>query len=174
MTETVDPAGAGEPDEPDDAELVVVREPGGEDGDEADVRDPDRLLRLAGQVRGLVNQLDVAELDESGRARLAAVHADLLDGLRAVVSDELRAELDELTIAELDEVPTAVQLRIAQTQLGGWLEGLFHGLRASAAGQQAVQKRQLMQQLGHGGDPDGPGGSDPSASPGDPQGGQYL
>lgn len=155
-------------EEDPETDLVVVREEDGdgEEGPQSQVDEPDKLLRLAGQVRGLLNQAWDCELDEAGRERLADIHNKVLGDLRELVSGDLREELEGMRLPDPDEPPSGAELRVYQAQLGGWLEGLFHGIQASMASRQAAQQQQQMmqqlQQQGSGGGPT-PGGS-----------GQYL
>jgi len=54
-----------------------------------------------------------------------------------------------------DDVPTDGELRIAQAQLVGWLEGLFHGIQATLFAQQMAARQQFeqMRRIGPGGQP---------------------
>lgn len=129
-----------------------------EDGAEEEIDRPTKLLRIAAMVKGLLGEVEVAELDEGGRNRLAAVHERSVEALRDVLSDDLLDELDDLSIGGLraDGAPSGAELRVAQAQLAGWLEGLFHGIQAAMVGQQAQAKRRLLQQqLGAGAQPEG-------------------
>ena len=61
-------------------------------------------------------------------------------------------------------VPSEGELRLAQAQLVGWLEGLFHGIQATLMAQQMAARAQLdeMRQRGlprgaEGGPPERPG-----------------
>ena len=52
-----------------------------------------------------------------------------------------------------DSTPTEPELRVAQAQLVGWLEGLFHGIQATLFAQQMQARQQLedmRRQLGPG------------------------
>ncbi len=138
-------------EEDEDSELVVVREGDGgdeQDGPQSEIDEPDKMLRLAGQVRGLLNQAWDCDLDEAGRERLAEIHRTVLSDLRELVSEDLQEELDEMRLPDPDgQPPSDAELRVYQAQLGGWLEGLFHGIQASMASRQAAQQQQMMQQL---------------------------
>ena len=143
---------------------LVVVEQEDDDADEhrSQIDRPDKLLRLAGTVQGLLNEVRTTDLDEAGRRRLAQVHRSVLDELGTVVSDDLVAELEAMDVGGISAEATGGELRVAQAQLAGWLEGLFHGIRASVANQQAAMLQQ--RQAGQGGMAQG-GGS---------QTGQYL
>lgn len=124
---------------PATSELVAASD---DDSGEA-VEHPTRLLRIASMVRGMLAEVQTTELDEAGRQQLADIHNRALGLLREVVSDDLAAELDDVALSELeDDPPTGSQLRVAQAQLAGWLEGLFHGIQASMATRQLSSRRQ--------------------------------
>ena len=93
--------------------------------------------------------------------------------LEEVLAPELREELERLTSPFTeDSVPSDAELRIAQAQLVGWLEGLFHGIQTALFAQQMAARAQLEQMRGalpHG--VTGPGGQRGPAHPGT---GQYL
>jgi hypothetical protein len=116
------------------------------------VDEPAKVMRIGTMVRQLLEEVKGAPLDEAARNRLAEIHersiAELEDGL----APELVEELHRITLPFSDEaVPSEGELRIAQAQLVGWLEGLFHGIQTAIAAQQAahqlaaaqVQLRQL-------------------------------
>jgi hypothetical protein len=148
-------------------------QPGGEQ--EEAITQPAKLLRIASMVRELLEQTRQASLDEPGRKLLADIYGRAVGELSEVLSQDLREELGQLA-PPIDEVPTEAELRVAQAQLVGWLEGLFHGIQAAMFAQQAaaqaqfqeLQRRGLMAQnpqTGAAGDPDA---QDPRRS------GQYL
>lgn len=153
------------------SELVVVRDADEEEesGVRSQIQEPDKLLRLAGMVRGLLNEVQTVDLDEAGRDRLAETHNQVIAELRELVSDDLDEELMDLSVERIQETPTGGELRVVQAELGGWLEGLFHGIQASMASQQAEQRQQLMQQLRQA---QGGGQGQQQATPGGT--GQYL
>lgn len=130
---------------------------------ESEIEHPAKLLRIAHTVRSLLDEVKTTEVDEAGRRRLAEIHERVLKSLHEIVSEDLSEELEGLTSgASDDEVPSAAELRIAQAQLAGWLEGLFRGIQASMASQQRMLQQQLQQMQEQGG-------------PGQQQrGGQYL
>ena len=145
----------------------------GEDGNEIArmVSSPDKVMRIGNMVKQLLEEVRAAPLDEASRARLKEIQhravAELSDGL----SPELREELDRITLPFADDVtPSDAELRIAQAQLVGWLEGLFHGLQTALFAQQMAAQAQLQQMRGRA-LPPGPGGQ-PGGSPGGT--GQYL
>jgi dsDNA-binding SOS-regulon protein len=132
--------------------LVVVEQDEQQEQDEhrSEIDRPDKLLRLAGTVQGLLNEVRTTDLDEAGRKRLAQVHRSVLEELGTVVSDDLVEELEAMDVDGIDADATGGELRVAQAQLAGWLEGLFHGIRASVANKQAMLQQR---QGGQGGQP---------------------
>jgi hypothetical protein len=111
---------------------------------EPPVSHPTKLIRIASMTRAMLEEVRQAPLDESGRKRLAAVHERSLNELREVLSDELLEEFNEIMVP-LDEAVTEAEIRIAQAQLIGWLEGLFHGIQASLWSQQMAAQTQLAE-----------------------------
>ncbi len=96
-------------------------------------------------VQILLNEVRSIDLDQQARDRLQEVHHRTVDELREIMSDELRTEMDNVLVP-LSESASESELRLAQAQLAGWLEGLFHGIRASMWGQQMAQQRLLASQ----------------------------
>ena len=142
------------------------------------ITEPAKLLRIASMVRELLEETRHASMDDAGRKRLVDIYRRSIDELGESISLDLREELQEL-VPPLDGVPSESEMRVAQAQLVGWLEGLFHGIQAAMFAQQMaarqqfeeIRRRGLMAQNPQG--PQGPGGpqdqSPPSARPG-----QYL
>lgn len=124
-------------------------EPGDERANEEDedrpVSEPTKLIRIASMTRAMLDEVRQAPLDEGGRSRLAEVHGRSLEELRGVLSPELLDEFDEVMIPLRDGEVTEAELRIAQAQLIGWLEGLFHGIQASLWSQQMAAQSQLAE-----------------------------
>ncbi len=114
-------------------------------GPQEEIDHPARLLRLASMTRAVLDEVRQVELGERGRARLAEIHRRCLQMLGEAVSENLRDELDEVALPVGDGPPSEGELRVAQAQLLGWLEGLFHGIQATIAAQQAAAQQQLAQ-----------------------------
>jgi len=136
---------------------------------EPPVSEPTKLIRIASMTRAMLDEVRQAPLDEGGKRRLADVHARSLDELREILSPDLLDEFNEVMVP-LDKADVSeAELRIAQAQLIGWLEGLFHGIQASLWSQQMAAQTQLaeMQKRSL-----GPPGSPPR--PGEDQTGLYL
>lgn len=118
---------------------------GGQERDES-VTHPSKLIRIASMVRNMLEEVRQAPLDEAGRRRLREIHDRSIQELGTVLSDDLIDELAEVVIPfDDDAVPTESELRIAQAQLVGWLEGLFHGIQATIFSQQLSMQQQLEQ-----------------------------
>jgi hypothetical protein len=110
--------------------------------DEA-VTQPTKLIRIASMVRSLLEEARRAPLDDAGRRLLREIHEKSLKELEDVLSAELRAELDEVTLPFTSDTPSESELRVAQAQLVGWLEGLFHGIQATLFTQQLQAQKQF-------------------------------
>lgn len=114
-------------------------------GPQEEIDHPARLLRLASMTRAMLDEVRQVDLDERGRTRLAEIHQRCLQMLGEAVSENLRDELDEVALSIGDGPPSEAELRVAQAQLLGWLEGVFHGIQATIAAQQAAAQQQLAQ-----------------------------
>ena len=106
------------------------------------VSEPSKLIRIASMTRAMLEEVREAPLDDAGRLRLLSIYERSLDELKDVLSDDLVEELDAVFVP-ITEVPSEAELRIAQAQLVGWLEGLFHGIQASLISQQMAASAQL-------------------------------
>jgi hypothetical protein len=113
--------------------------------EEPPVSQPTKLIRIASMTRAMLDEVRQAPLDEGGRRRLAAVHTRSLDELREVLSSDLLDEFNEVMVPLDNAEATEAELRIAQAQLIGWLEGLFHGIQASLWSQQMAAQTQLAE-----------------------------
>ena len=106
---------------------------------------PTKLIRIASMTRAMLEEVRHAPLDEKGKARLAAVHSRSLDELREMLPPDLLEEFNEIMLPLNVDKPSEAELRIAQAQLIGWLEGLFHGIQASLFTQQMAAQAQLQE-----------------------------
>ena len=106
-----------------------------------------RLMQACMWERGRVAQTNLGlcfpELDDAGRARLREIHEKSVHELESVLSPELQKELGEVVLPFSSDAPSESELRLAQAQLVGWLEGLFHGIQATLFTQQAMAQGQL-------------------------------
>jgi Bacterial proteasome activator len=114
----------------------------GEAAGQETITEPAKLLRIASMVRELLEETRQTSLDEPGRKRLADIYGRAVGELSGVLSEDLREELESLA-PSMDCVPTESELRVAQAQLVGWLEGLFHGIQAAMFAQQAAARAQF-------------------------------
>ena len=151
-------------------ELIM---PGGAPAEEAEaeevedhefVSEPAKVMRVGSMIKQLLDEVRSTELDEPSRVRLRAIYDTSIEELGSALSPDLRDELQRLAFpfAE-DGTPTDIELRVAQAQLVGWLEGLFHGIQATLFAQQMAARQQLENMRGGQGQlppgmgrPDGP------------------
>ncbi|MFD2689753.1 bacterial proteasome activator family protein [Streptomyces phyllanthi] len=138
------------------------------------VEQPAKVMRIGSMIKQLLEEVRAAPLDEASRARLKEIHASSVKELEDGLAPELVEELERLSLPFTDEaIPSDSELRIAQAQLVGWLEGLFHGIQTTLFAQQMAARAQLEQMRralppGVGGD----GQEDPRT--GGRSGGPYL
>ena len=144
------------------------------------VEEPAKVMRIGSMVKQLLEEVRSAPLDDAGRARLADIHDKAVAELKDGLADELDEELDRLVAPfQPDRNPSDAELRIAQAQLVGWLEGLFHGIQTALVAQQMAAQAQLQEMRralpasGHPGQagPGGQGGPTQGGLPGMPPGG---
>jgi proteasome activator-like protein len=128
------------------------------------VEQPGKVLRIGSMVKQLLEEVRNAPLDEASRTRLREIHQQSIRELASALSPDLAAELDRMALP-FDEktVPSEAELRIAQAQLVGWLEGLFHGIQATLMAQQMAARAQLTE-MRQPGLPAGTGAGDPEAA----------
>jgi hypothetical protein len=130
-------------DQPLPEQPTIVLPGGAQDGSDGSVQAPAKVLRIGAMVKQLLDEVRRAPLDEAGRARLREIYETSVRELAEGLSDDLRDELSRLTPPFEDEAPSEAELRIAQAQLVGWLEGLFHGIQATLFAQQMAARQQL-------------------------------
>jgi hypothetical protein len=115
-----------------------------EDAEQQDaITEPGKLLRIALMLREMQEEVRRADPDEAGRQRLRQIHETSLGQMRSVLTGGLQEELDALSLPFDTDTPTESEIRIAQAQLIGWLEGLFQGIQAAIASQQMSARQQL-------------------------------
>ena len=114
------------------------------------VNEPAKVLRIGSMVKTLLDEVRSAPLDEKGRVRLREIYEQSILTLSEGLSPDLVAELERMAPPFDGETPSDAELRIAQAQLVGWLEGLFHGIQATLMSQQMAARAQLeeMRQRG--------------------------
>ena len=134
------------------------------------VQSPAKVMRIGSMIKQLLDEVKSAPLDESARVRLREIHLQSIKELEDALAPELVEELERLSQPFSDPAPSEAELRIAQAQLVGWLEGLFHGIQAALYAQQMTAKAQFeemrRQAMAQGQLPPGTGGSSSA--------GQYL
>ena len=177
------------PQEQDPRGTVVVVGPDGRPvgalgADSGEAEDPGRLIeqpakgmRIGSMIKQLLEEVRAAPLDEASRGRLREIHQRSIVELEDGLAPELREELERLSLPfGEDTAPSEEELRVAQAQLVGWLEGLFHGIQAALVAQQMAARMQLEQmRTGRPARPMSPGGGVPGMpAQGDGRTGQYL
>ena len=157
------------------AEVPTQLSPGPGEGGEGEIEDgqidpadaigePAKVMRIGTMIKQLLEEVRAAPLDEASRARLRDVHQRSIKELESGLTPELRDELERLTLPFTeDSIPSEGELRIAQAQLVGWLEGVFHGLQTALVAQQMAARMQLEQMRR--------GALPPGHAPSDTQGG---
>jgi hypothetical protein len=148
--------------QPEEKRTVVVVGPDGQpvgtmevpteaaDGEREDpsglVEQPAKVMRIGSMIKQLLEEVRAAPLDEASRQRLTEIHRRSIVELEGGLAPELREELERLSLPfEIGSTPSEAELRIAQAQLVGWLEGLFHGIQAALVAQQMAARLQLEQ-----------------------------
>ena len=109
------------------------------------VEQPAKVMRIGGMIRQLLEEVKSAPLDEASRSRLAGIYESSIKELEDGLAPELVDELERLSLPFSSDTPSEAELRIAQAQLVGWLEGLFHGIQTAIYAQQVAARAQLEQ-----------------------------
>jgi hypothetical protein len=162
--------GGGQPGRTAEVERVakppVVVERAEQEGET--VASPAKVMRIGAMVRQLLEEVRLAPLDEASRARMREIYDISIKELAQGLSPDLAAELGRIALPLSGDPPSEAELRVAQAQLVGWLEGLFHGIQATLFAQQMAAKNQLVE-MRRGGLPVPSRDESDSAGPG-----QYL
>ena len=136
---------------PDGRPVGMARVPKSAEDDEQQgvgnmVEQPAKVMRIGTMIKQLLEEVRAAPLDEASRARLKEIHENSIKELEDGLAPELREELQRLSLPFTDNItPSDAELRIAQAQLVGWLEGLFHGIQTALFAQQMAARAQLEQ-----------------------------
>ncbi len=138
---------------PDGRPVGMARVPqsdGDGDGDDQGVgsmvEQPAKVMRIGTMIKQLLEEVRAAPLDEASRSRLKEIHQNSIKELEEGLAPELRDELNRLSLPFTENsIPSDAELRIAQAQLVGWLEGLFHGIQTALFAQQMAARAQLEQ-----------------------------
>jgi Protein of unknown function (DUF2587) len=109
------------------------------------VEQPAKVMRIGSMIRQLLEEVKAAPLDEASRQRLREIHQASIEELEEGLAPELVEELERLSLPFNEDTPSEAELRIAQAQLVGWLEGLFHGIQTAIYAQQMAARAQLEQ-----------------------------
>jgi Protein of unknown function (DUF2587) len=137
MTDQQQPAQAPVPG------VVVTGEPADPQATES-VASPAKVMRIGAMVRQLLEEVRHAPLDEAGRDRMREIYDISVRELADSLSPDLAQELGRVARPFTgEETPSEAELRVAQAQLVGWLEGLFHGIQATLFAQQMTARNQL-------------------------------
>ena len=175
------PPGASESPQEHQDVLVVPAEEGDDPGEL--VAQPAKVMRIGTMIKQLLEEVKAAPLDDAGRDRLTEIYRASLVELEDGLAPELVAELERLSFPiEEGTTPSDAELRIAQAQLVGWLEGLFHGIQATLFAQQMAARAQFEQMrralppgaVPKGGQQQKQGEDEPEPPPGGHRGGMYL
>ena len=131
----------------------------------AEIESPAKIIRIGSMIKQLLEEVRNTQLDEAAREQLQEIYETSIDELGSALSPDWRGELERLALAfDGDAIPTEAELRMAQAQLVGWLEGLFHGIQATLFAQQMAARQQLEDMRGE--LPEGAGpGSRPRPAP---------
>ena len=163
---------------PDGRPVGAMPMPQDDDGDNGAldvnemVEQPAKVMRIGTMIKQLLEEVRAAPLDEKSRNRLRDIHQSSIRELEQGLAPELRDELERITLPFTEgETPTDAELRIAQAQLVGWLEGVFHGIQTALFAQQMAARAQLEEVRRRA----LPGGQTAPQQPDlRPSGGQYL
>ena len=138
------------------------------------VSQPDKVMRIGTMIKQLLEEVRQAPLDDASRQRLGRIHTSSIAELSQGLAPELQDELRRLTLPFGEgEVPSDAELRIAQAQLVGWLEGLFHGIQTALFAQQMAARQQL-EEMRRRALPSGASAHQPGEQPGAISSGPYL
>jgi hypothetical protein len=139
------------------------------------VEQPAKVMRIGGMIRQLLEEVKAAPLDEAGRHRLREIHEQSITELEDGLAPELVQELERLSLPFGESTPSEAELRVAQAQLVGWLEGLFHGIQAALYAQQVQAQSQLQNmRLALPSSNDGKGDDSTTSDESRSSGGMYL
>lgn len=139
------------------------------------VEQPAKVMRIGAMIRQLLDEVKAAPLDEASRSRLRTIHLQSIEELKDGLAPELVDELERLSLPFDGDAPSEGELRIAQAQLVGWLEGLFHGIQAALYAQQVQAQAQFQNmRLALPGSNDTKGNDSESSGENGTSGGMYL
>ncbi len=115
-----------------------------EEGERGGIESPAKIIRIGAMIKQMLEEVRNTSIDDAARDQLRRIHDNSIEELKEAMSSDLGEELDSLTFDfNGDQPPTEAELRLAQAQLVGWLEGLFHGIQATLVAQQMAARQQL-------------------------------
>jgi hypothetical protein len=141
-----DPSAARELVQPEVVQPAPAPEGEGGDGSQPaqeQVTQPTKLIRIASMVRNMLEEVRRAPIDDAGRKALREIHERSIHELEGVLSPDLKRELSDVVLPFNSDAPTESEVRLAQAQLVGWLEGLFQGIQATLFTQQMAAQGQF-------------------------------
>ncbi len=123
-----------------DGEMYVLTAPDGGAGDQP-ITEPGKVMRIGRMISRLLDEVKDAPLDEASRTRLREIYDQSIEELAGGLSEDLSQELHRIVLPFAQEAaPSDAELRIAQAQLVGWLEGLFQGLQTALVAHQLTAR----------------------------------
>jgi hypothetical protein len=168
------PDPSGEPLTPEvvPSDGAAAPEAGADETERESISQPGKVMRVGSMIKQLLDEVRQADLDEASRSRLREVYQTAVQEVSEALSPDLQEELGRFSLPFLegDEVPSEAELRVAQAQLVGWLEGLFTGIQATLFAQQMAARQQLEQMRGQ----LPPGAAPPGSEPAGERPGTYL
>jgi hypothetical protein len=168
------PDPSGEPLTPEvvPSDGAAAPEAGADEPERESISQPGKVMRVGSMIKQLLDEVRQADLDEASRSRLREVYQTAVQEVSEALSPDLQEELGRFSLPFLegDEVPSEAELRVAQAQLVGWLEGLFTGIQATLFAQQMAARQQLEQMRGQ----LPPGAAPPGSEPAGERPGTYL
>ncbi len=136
---------------PDGTPVGTARLGSGEQGEGEEslgdlVEEPAKVMRIGTMIKQLLEEVRAAPLDDASRTRVREIHQTSIRELEQALAPELQDELERLVRPFTENsTPSDAELRIAQAQLVGWLEGLFSGIQTALFAQQMAARVQLEQ-----------------------------
>jgi hypothetical protein len=168
------PDPSGEPLTPEvvPSDGAAAPEAGADEPERESISQPGKVMRVGSMIKQLLDEVRQADLDEASRSRLREVYQLAVQEVSEALSPDLQEELGRFSLPFLegDQVPSEAELRVAQAQLVGWLEGLFTGIQATLFAPQMAARQQLEQMRGQ----LPAGAAPPGSEPGGERPGTYL
>lgn len=142
--ENLTKAGVEVPIEPEILSAIDDTDGDSTEGADGSIEQPAKVMRVGTMMKQLLDEVRAATLDEASRDRLKEIYETSVTELGSALSADLREELGRLALPfDEDVAPSNDELRIAQAQLVGWLEGLIQGIQAALFAQQMAAQQQL-------------------------------